>query len=253
LASNGVNSFTTVPKWESNAAYWIQIIRDNRDRYRLELTNGAVLRAIGQCEGLQVLDAGCGEGYMSRQIADLGADVTGLDLSVNLIDAARSSLDNAEKSIRFDVGDVSILPYESSRFDLVLCNHLINDLPEPEGAISEFSRVLRPAGRVVILMLHPCFYARPERNGGTDDSGTIRYFDRRRAEQHFNVDGLISPATNTVWLRPLEYHTESLRNAGFVIESLVEPHPTAEQLAKDPWWQKAFTRPLFMLITARLA
>jgi 2-polyprenyl-3-methyl-5-hydroxy-6-metoxy-1,4-benzoquinol methylase len=51
--------------WEGNAGFWIRIIREQRDRYRTELTDQAVLAAIGDCADLDVLDAGCGEGYAS--------------------------------------------------------------------------------------------------------------------------------------------------------------------------------------------
>jgi 2-polyprenyl-3-methyl-5-hydroxy-6-metoxy-1,4-benzoquinol methylase len=64
--------------YNSNADFWVQIIRGNRDRYRTELTNRAVLDAIGNANDLTVLDAGCAEGYMSRTLAENGAKVTGI-------------------------------------------------------------------------------------------------------------------------------------------------------------------------------
>ena len=71
--------------------YWVKVIRERRDRYRTELTDKAVLDAVGACEGLRVLDAGCGEGYLARTLADRGADVTGVDVSQGLIDAASAT------------------------------------------------------------------------------------------------------------------------------------------------------------------
>ena len=56
-------------RWDANASYWVQIIREHRDKYRNELTDPAMLRAIGDARGLDVLDAGCGEGYLSRILA----------------------------------------------------------------------------------------------------------------------------------------------------------------------------------------
>jgi 2-polyprenyl-3-methyl-5-hydroxy-6-metoxy-1,4-benzoquinol methylase len=68
-------------RWDANAAFWVQIMREHRDRYRNELTNPAVLQAIGPTDGLRVLDAGCGEGYLARLLARKGASVTGIDSS----------------------------------------------------------------------------------------------------------------------------------------------------------------------------
>src|SRR6266702_5618814 len=66
-------------RWDANASFWVQIIREHRDKYRNELTDPAMLKAIGEPAGLAVLDAGCGEGYLSRILAKKGATVTGVD------------------------------------------------------------------------------------------------------------------------------------------------------------------------------
>ncbi len=246
-----VDNTKSAGTWNINSAYWVQIIREDHDRYRRELTDAAVMRSIGSCDGLTVLDAGCGEGYMARKLASLGATVTGIDSSSKLIDAARSYTGEHDSAISFDVGNVDSLPYADQIFDLILCNHLINDLRNPTSALREFGRVTRQGGRIIILMLHPCFYNKhTERLSNGNGLLSTDYFELRSIEQHFVVDGLTSPAANTAWFRPLEFYTEELRTSGFAIESLTEPHPTPEQLSDDPWWREGFTRPLFMLISA---
>ena len=122
----------------------------------------------------------------------------------------------------------------------------------PSKPISEFARILRIDGRVIILMLHPCFYNKhAERDQATNGLIASSYFDTRSIEQAFEVDGLTSPVANTAWFRPLEFYTEELRKSGFAITSLTEPHPSADQVRTDHWWRKGFTRPLFMLLTAQ--
>ena len=106
--------------------------------------------------------------------------------------------------------------------------------------------------RVVIVMLHPCFYNKhAERGDQKNNLIANTYFQQRPVVQHFEVDGLTSPAANTAWLRPLEYYTKSLAQAGFAITGLTEPHPSQEMIADDDWWRTSFTRPLFLLITAQ--
>jgi 2-polyprenyl-3-methyl-5-hydroxy-6-metoxy-1,4-benzoquinol methylase len=239
-------------RWDTNASFWVQIIRENRDRYRNELTDPAMLKAVGEPAGLAVLDAGCGEGYFSRILARNGAIVTGVDSSARLIDAARTQNLSDALPVTFDIASVDELPYADNTFDLVICNHLVNDLYDPRKPISEFARVLRSGGRIIILMLHPCFYNKhAERDQTTNGLIAASYFETRSIEQTFKVDGLTSPVANTAWFRPLEFYTEELRNAGFAITSLTEPHPSAEQAQKDPWWRRGFTRPLFMLLVAQ--
>lgn len=115
-----------------------------------------------------------------------------------------------------------------------------------------FARVLRTDGRIVILMLHPCFYNKhAERSNPENNLMASTYFQTRSVSQNFEVDGLQCPAPNTAWLRPLEYYTETLRESGFVITSLTEPHPTPEMIETDGWWRTSFTRPLFMLLASQ--
>jgi ubiquinone/menaquinone biosynthesis C-methylase UbiE len=239
--------------YDTNAQFWVQIIREDRDKYRTELTNPAVLDAISPADGVRILDAGCGEGYLSRRLAEVGAKVTGIDSSAELISAARSHEQTNELPVAFDIGSVNSLPYGSDEFDVVVCNHLMNDLQDPSDAIREFSRVLNHGGRLVMLLLHPCFYSKHgERQVPENKVITNTYFQTRSITQHFEVDGLRSPAAYTAWLRPLEFYTEALRASRFVITSLTEPHPTPEMMEADSWWQTAFTRPLFMLLVTQL-
>jgi SAM-dependent methyltransferase len=239
--------------YDTNAEFWVEIIRNRRDKYREGLTNAAVLTAIGEPDGLTVLDAGCGEGYLSRKLASSGAIVTGIDSSAELIKAALTHELASSLPLSFDVGSVDALPYEAEAFDLVLCNHLMNDLQNPTQALKEFSRVLRSRGRVVILMLHPCFYNKHAERGQPENNlAAGSYFQTRPVTQNFEVDGLESPAANTSWLRPLEDYTKALSDAGFAITSLAEPHPSQEMIEEDDWWRTGFSRPLFMLLVAEV-
>jgi 2-polyprenyl-3-methyl-5-hydroxy-6-metoxy-1,4-benzoquinol methylase len=237
--------------WDANARFWLRIIREHRDRYRTELTDPAVLNATGDITGLDVLDAGCGEGYMARELASRGArHVTGIDTSAEMARAAEAA---KVPGTSFTKGSVGDLPFTADSFDVILANHLLNDLPDIDGPIGEFARVLRPGGRLTALMLHPCFYERrAERTQASRMLSAAEYFTPQRSvQQPFEVDGLTSPAAATAWIRPLETYTEALAGNGLAITRLTEPHPSEQQLASSQWWRDHFPRPLFLLITAR--
>lgn len=241
--SDAVTSYT------ANADFWIKIIRENLDRYRLGLTNPAVLDACGDVAGLRVLDGGCAEGYMSRELARRGARVTGVDTCAPLVDAAVSAAEAEGWSATFGLCSLDDLPGRGSRYDLVVLNHVVQDIPDPAPAFKEIGRVTKPGGRVVIMMLHPAFYsAHAERTAADQPPAPADYFSVRTVRQPFVVAGIESPAEVTVWLRPLEDYARLLRDNGFAITRLSEPHPTAEMVAEDPWWSKNFRRPLFLLI-----
>jgi SAM-dependent methyltransferase len=214
------------------------------------LTDDAVLNAVGPCEGLDVLDAGCGEGYMGRLLAERGARVVGADISDSLLAAARAHGDAERLGLRYTVASLEDLPEPDDSFDLVVCNHVLSDVSDPGRALTELGRVLRPGGRLIALMLHPCFYtAHAER----DASGSIpvaTYFTERTISQPFMVAGIESPDEVHMNFRPLEFYASALTGAGFLISGLAEPHPPAQQLESDEWWRQNFKKPLFLLITA---
>ncbi|MGH3916568.1 MAG: class I SAM-dependent methyltransferase [Pseudonocardiaceae bacterium] len=235
-----------------NAKFWITIIRERLDRYRSELTDGAVLGAIGPSDGLTILDAACGEGYLSRLLAQRGARVVGVDTCAELVESARALARESGLDADYHLRRVNDLPIADGHCDVVVCNHLINDLHNVSGPFQEFARVTREGGLLVILMLHPCFYGPDgERSVMRSSFTPDEYFRIRTVEQHFDVAGKVSPAPVKMWFRPLEDYVAELREAGFLITSLAEPHPSAERLAADPWWRENFVRPLFLLIVAQ--
>jgi SAM-dependent methyltransferase len=234
--------------WERNAGFWIRIIREGLDPFRTELTDGAVLRAVGSCRGQTLLDAGCGEGYLSRLLAGRGARVVGVDRSGALIRAAAEDAARTGTA-RFVLADMRALPLPSGRFDGVVCNHSLNEMRDPRPALSEFTRVLQPGGRLIVLMLHPCFYGGRDRSGRRVDLDSDRYFSTRRLEQRFSVSGLSSPAPTVLWMRPLEAWFSLLADNGFCVRRLWEPRPPP-RLAAEPWWHENFRKPLFLLLLA---
>ena len=237
-------------RWTDNADYWVGIIREHRDRYRTELTDAAVLEAIGACDGLTVLDAGCGEGYLSRELVQRGAArVVGVDRSPSLVTAATAAGQRCG-SMSFKVGDIARLPLDADEFDLVVANHVFNEVQDINVPAREFARVLRTSGRLIILMLHPCFYDPRAGRQAAVIRPVQEYFSVRAVEQHFEVDGLVSPSPAIWWMRPLEAYAQALTEAGFYLSGMQEPHPSLEQFTASSWWRENFPRPLFLLVTA---
>ena len=233
--------------YAQNAEFWVKIIRQRLDRYRTELTDAAVFDAIGSCSGLAVLDGGCGEGYLSRYLSARGATVFGIDTSAALIAAAEQERNRLDLRIEYQVASLEAIPYPSKKFDVVVCNHVISDIVNPEAALKEIGRVTKSGGKLVLLMLHPCFYTAHAERGDHGELPVDVYFSTRRIDQRFNVAGIESPDEVHMNFRPLEYYMSLLTESGYVVTHLSEPHPTTEQL-KDEWWRKNFVKPLFMLV-----
>lgn len=102
----------------------------------------------------EILDAGCGTGVVSLLLAQLGHDVTGIDLSSEMVDRAREKARRRGESVEFHEGNVEDLPFADGAYDVVTARHLIWTLPNPSTAIREWSRVVRPNGHLVLLEGH---------------------------------------------------------------------------------------------------
>ena len=101
--------------------------------------------------GLEALDAGCGTGFLSFELAARGHRVTGVDFAPAMIAEARRKATERSVPVRFEEGDAEQLPFGPASFDLVISRHLSWTLPHPPEAIGEWIRVLRPGGRLVVV------------------------------------------------------------------------------------------------------
>jgi ubiquinone/menaquinone biosynthesis C-methylase UbiE len=97
-----------------------------------------------------VLDAACGSGNLSIPAARTGAFVTGLDLVVSLLAAARDWAEREGLVIALEQGNVEQLPYLDGEFDVVLSMFGVMFAARPDRVVAELERVTKPGGRVVL-------------------------------------------------------------------------------------------------------
>ncbi len=103
-----------------------------------------------------VLDAACGTGDLAEAFAEAGAArVCGVDFTAQMLDIARLKAARRRPAIRrrlsYRLCDVMALPFDDASFDIVSIAFGIRNVTDPARTLREFRRVLRPAGRVVIL------------------------------------------------------------------------------------------------------
>lgn len=142
-----------IRSWHENASAWTESVRSNQIESRKVATNKAIVETIREHNPSNVLDVGCGEGWLVRELAQHGMDVTGLDGSAPLIDQART-LGN---------GTFHVLTYEElesatvlndTRFDAIVCNFaLVGE--STNQLLSALGRLLGDNGRLFIQTVHP--------------------------------------------------------------------------------------------------
>lgn len=124
--------------------------------------------------GKNVLDAACGEGYGSNLLAARARSVTGLDISEAAVEHARRRY--AGDSVRFDCGSATELPYDDHSFDVVVSFETLEHLEEQDRLLTEFRRVLRPEGFLLI--------SSPDRKTYSDDTGYNNPYHVRELYRH---------------------------------------------------------------------
>ena len=112
----------------------------------------ALVGTLGIKKGLKVLDLGCGDGTTALPAAKLGADVLGVDLARNLVQAGnRRAREQGFENLRFQEGDATdLVELQDKTFDLVVSIFGAMFAPKPFDVAKEMVRVTRPGGRIVM-------------------------------------------------------------------------------------------------------
>jgi ubiquinone/menaquinone biosynthesis C-methylase UbiE len=249
---NYLGTEEAIKRWDRNAEIITEKYNEHGDLHREVLLNPSLFSLVGDVKQKDILDAGCGEGYLSRIFAKSGASVVAVDYSKNMLEIARKKTPK-ELNIEYRYGNCENLDFlEDESFDIIVSNMVIQDLENYKAAINEMYRLLVNGGSFVFSILHPCFV--------TPDSG----WEKKDGEKlHWNVDNYFYEGvyeqsypqgqTDKVLFfhRTLTSYFNAITEAGFILEGLVEPKPSAEMLEKHPSFEEDFRCSDFIVFKLR--
>ena len=107
---------------------------------------GALMAHHLPCGAAHVLDVGCGTGAMSIPLAAHGYSVTSVDVSENMVERAAANLHARGLEARTLVASADVLPFAPASFDAVVCRNVLSNLVDPERALRQWRRVIKPGG-----------------------------------------------------------------------------------------------------------
>ena len=184
-----------------------------------------VVDLLAPLAGERILDLGCGDGYLTRKLADLGCDVVGVDASAAQIESARSLGLDAR------VADAQKLAF-GPEFDAVFSNATLHWMRNPDAAIDGAWRALKPGGRFV---------------GECGGAGCVALI-RASLEGSLANRGHRLADHNPWYFATGEEYAERLRARGFIVEScVVFPRPTPLPKDVSSWLEtfgENFLRPI---------
>ena len=228
-------------QWDYNARGWDHAQRTGLDHYRTGLHGPALVEFAGDVTGKKLLDLGCGEGYFSRQMAEQGASVIGIDLSPNQLKFARERESEQPLGIEYREVNATEIAEEfgEESFDVVTACMSLMDMPEPDRVINAAAKVLRPGGRFVFSITHPCFQT-PYREWHRDDDGNKialkvgNYFESGPIELKFVAVSDVYDMKTTQYHATLTEWFRWITGAGLTLHNLDEPRPTEEAIQGHP-------------------
>jgi 2-polyprenyl-3-methyl-5-hydroxy-6-metoxy-1,4-benzoquinol methylase len=219
--------------WDQNAAFWDDRMGEGNDFVEL-LTWPATVRLLELQAGEQVLDVACGNGLTSRRLAAMGATVVAIDFSAEMIAHARRRTTEGAHGIEYHVLDATdeaaLLVLGERRFDAAICSMALFDMADIRPLMRALVRLLRPGGRFVFSVVHPCFnnshvthVAEMEDREG--DIVTVYSVKISRYMSPSVARGLAiagQPQPQLYFDRPLQMLFGTAFDAGFVLDGLEE-------------------------------
>lgn len=197
--------------WEENASAWSDVVRHDGIESRRLVTNDAIVRAVLGLQPQNVLDLGCGEGWLARALHAEGISVVGVDGSAALIAAAREL--GGGQFLHLSYEELSSTTEIDERFDAIVANFsLLAD--SIHDVLVTVRRLLNPNGFLVVQTVHSAF-----------NTGTEAYADGWRVETFDAFPGAW-PEKMPWYFRTLASWHRELLAAGYVITEIREPlHP----------------------------
>jgi SAM-dependent methyltransferase len=203
-----------------------EFIRRPEPRWGLWQIPESELGVLGDVEGKDVLELGCGAAQWSILLAQSGARVVGLDYSERQLEHARRLM--AEAGVDFPLihASAEVVPLPDASFDVVFCDHGAFTFADPYRLVPEAARLLRPGGLLAFSQTSAfaIVHLNPERDWTVEPSLHVDYFGLHRLVEDDLVEFQLPYGE---WIR-------LFRANGFVVEDLIEPRPAAD--AVSTYW-----------------
>ncbi len=220
--------------WNRNAAFWDERMGEGNDFVEV-LIWPATEQLLELRPGERILDIACGNGLSSRRLAAMGAEVVACDFAEEMIAHALERTAGHAGRIRYLVLDATdeaaLLALGEGQFDAAICNMALFDMAAIDPLARALARLLRPGGRFVFSVLHPCFNGphtalvaeAEDREGDIVTVYSVKVFDYISPTVTCAAAMRGQPKPQLVFHRPLQVLLGTYFAAGFVLDGLVEP------------------------------
>jgi len=197
-----------VDSWLDNAKPWVTAVRENEIESRVQITNKAIIEVILQKSPKTVLDIGCGEGWLARELNKTGINVLGIDAIPELVAAATKEGGGVFKAISYDALIEGTI---KDKFDIIVCNFSLLGKESVDAIFKYISCLLNDGGFFIVQTIHP-----------VTACGDFEYSDgwRKGSWVGFNNSFINPPPW---YFRTLETWKNLFLQNGFALNEIIEP------------------------------
>jgi len=218
---------TSKTSWDPLAAWYDGWVGQGGSQHHRELAIPAVMELLTPKPGENILDVGAGQGVLVPFIHDCGANYTGIEISEKLLSLAKSHHGDWGRFIKGDARYLSSMPQlQPEEFDAVVFLLSIQDMEPLDEIIESAAWTLKPLGRLVLLMTHPCFRIPRQSGWGWDEGRKLRFRRTDRYLTPLRVPLKVFPGkaegVSHSFHRPLQDYINSLAKHGLYVDRLVE-------------------------------
>ena len=211
--------------WDQASRWYDSLVGMSGSDYHQTIVMPGVLKMLELKPGRRVLDLACGQGVFSRFLLGKKIKPEGLDSSEELLRMARS---RSVKSIPYHLGNASDAKLlDGQEFDGIACLLAVQNMEKIEPVFQNVARWLKPKGKFVMVLTHPCFRIPRQTHWGWDDEKKIEYRRVDRYANEMKIPILTPPFIDKVnftmtYHRPLQNYFSALLKAGLCVDSLEE-------------------------------
>jgi len=197
-----------IESWLKNARPWVKAIRENEIESRALVTNNAIIESILDKKPKTVLDIGCGEGWLARELNKSGIRTLGIDVAPELIEAANKEGGGLFKLLSYeDLAQGSV----KEKFDVIVCNFSLLGDKSVINIFKTIPSLLNDNGHFIVQTLHPVVCC-----------GDFKYEDSWREGSWTGFsDDFTNPAP--WYFRTLETWKALFQCNGFTLNDILEP------------------------------
>jgi len=211
--------------WDQASRWYDSLVGMSGSDYHQTIVMPGVLKLLELKPGRRVLDLACGQGVFSRFLLEKKINPEGLDSSEELLRMARS---RSIKLIPYhlgNAGDAKVL--NGQEFDGIACLLAVQNIENIEPVFQNVARWLKPKGKFVMVLTHPCFRIPRQTHWGWDEDKKIEYRRVDRYANEMKIPILTPPFVDKVnytmtYHRPLQNYFSALLKAGLYVDCLEE-------------------------------